>query len=101
MSGKTTTEAKIGKGAEAEGEKAGPEASTAPWLAEHYSVRLFDAAWESRHGAALGLIALFKAWRIRIMTTTGPGETRARAQGPWLRRWAEVSYGLLTAGLSA
>lgn len=36
-----------------------------PWLAEHLSVRLFDATWETRHGAVLGLTALFKAWRRR------------------------------------
>ncbi|KAM3576447.1 hypothetical protein VYU27_001613 [Nannochloropsis oceanica] len=36
-----------------------------PWLAEHLSVRLFDALWETRHGAVLGLTALFKAWRRR------------------------------------
>ena len=65
--------------------------AAAPWLAEHYSVRLFDAAWESRHGAAIGLMALFKAWRTR--TFIAEGDTKGR-QGPWLRRWAEVSKSL-------
>lgn len=60
-----------------------------PWLAEHYSVHLFDAAWESRHGAALGLMALFKAWRTR--TAAAADGPNAIQQGPWLRRWADVS----------
>lgn len=56
-----------------------------PWLAEHLSVRLFDPAWESRHGAALGLTALFKAWRQqRQHMPKAPEENEG-----WTRRWAE------------
>lgn len=52
---------------------------TLPWLAEHLSVRLFDATWETRHGAVLGLMALFKAWK----------KEKQGLNDAWVGRWTE------------
>jgi hypothetical protein len=64
-----------------------------PWLAEHLSVRLFDSGWESRHGAALGLTALFKAWRQRKREGVGPKAAAVvaavSAADGWNQRWSE------------
>lgn len=65
-----------------------------PWLAEQLGVRLFDAKWEARHGAALGLMGLWKAWRAgQRRGKKQPQPSCGQGAGPglgWLRRVAEV-----------
>jgi hypothetical protein len=70
------------KKSEAEGGDVAPRV----WLAEQLGVRLFDAKWEHRHGAALGLLGLAKAYRSAV-TRQG---TAGHVATPWFRQWAEV-----------
>lgn len=59
------------------------EVHALPWLAEHLSIRLFDRNWETRHGAVLGLTALFKVWRRRWR------DAWTKAIAGWLDAWGE------------
>jgi len=61
---------------------------TLPWLAEHLSVRLFDANWETRHGAVLGLTALLKAWRRRGHVFQEQQQQQQHTDR-WLEQWGE------------